>query len=77
MRAAFVTATRIVAVGLVLGTLLAGCGRRGALEPPPGGKALPDDEAAETRAGEPDRFGGKKRQPIQKPKDPFVLDPLL
>jgi predicted small lipoprotein YifL len=48
-----------------------GCGRRGALEPPPDPSAVakPDDPA------HPQVH--RKPKPIQPPKEPFVLDPLL
>jgi len=59
-----------LAVALALG--VAGCGRRGPLEPPPDPSAVqkpaPSNGEPETR---------KKVPPITPPKTPFVLDPLL
>jgi predicted small lipoprotein YifL len=51
-----------------------GCGRRGALEPPPDPSAL----AKEAEPDDPTRPHPRhKPKPIEKPKTPFVLDPLL
>jgi predicted small lipoprotein YifL len=52
----------ILAVAAALG--LAGCGRKGRLEPPPGQQLVTKD--------------GKTQDPgPEKPKKPFFLDPLL
>nr|WP_256515722.1 lipoprotein [Alsobacter ponti] len=79
---------RAVLVGLCLGLALAGCGRRGALEPPPGAaKAAPDTVNRTDPSLEPapkpivpsvSPVGtGKKGQPITAPKSDFILDPIL
>ena len=65
-------AFRSVLLVLVLAAVLAGCGRRGRLEPPPdpNAPAKPDTNKA----------GIKKRPPnppIRAPNTPFVLDPLI
>ena len=65
--------------GLTIGIAalaLAGCGRRGALEPPPD-PAAPKavEEPASPAAGPVKRK--KKRVPINVPTTPFILDPLL
>ncbi len=61
------TVSRLLVAGLVIGAVgLAGCGRKGALEPPPGVAAAPA-----TVDGQP---------PLEtppKPDKPFFLDPLL
>ena len=49
------------------------CGRRGALEPPPNPNAVAkttDDGSAQPQVAH-------KPKPVQPPKQPFVLDPLL
>jgi predicted small lipoprotein YifL len=62
----------LLGVGLLAATL-AGCGRRGALEPPP-------DPSAKAAAA-PDSLSPVARPPkrtlIKPPQDPFILDPLL
>jgi predicted small lipoprotein YifL len=60
--------TRAVIAGvLIAGLALSACGRRGALEPPPGAKttdtSLAEDSVEAKKAAKPDR--------------PFILDPLL
>jgi predicted small lipoprotein YifL len=60
----------------LIGTLalgVAGCGRRGALEPPPDPSAV--QKPASASNGEP--AARKPVPPITPPKTPFVLDPLL
>jgi predicted small lipoprotein YifL len=48
---------------LIAGLALSACGRKGALEPPPGAGASDSGDAATRQAEKPDR--------------PFILDPLL
>jgi predicted small lipoprotein YifL len=60
-----------LAAGLTLG--VSGCGRRGALEPPPDPSAV--QKPANSSNGEP--AARKKVLPITPPKTPFILDPLL
>jgi predicted small lipoprotein YifL len=59
-----------LAAALALG--VAGCGRRGALEPPPDASAVQKPAPSK---GEP--AARKKVPPITPPNTPFVLDPLL
>jgi predicted small lipoprotein YifL len=67
---------RAVSVALVAALALgvAGCGRRGALEPPPDPSVV-QKPAPSSPTGEPE--GRKKVPPITAPKTPFFLDPLL
>ncbi|HEX4767851.1 MAG TPA: hypothetical protein VH414_16425 [Lichenihabitans sp.] len=60
-------------VALMLSSTLAGCGRRGALLPPPDPNAPPQD-ASVSKTGIHRR---PKNPPIVPPNQPFVLDPLL
>ncbi|MDJ1159566.1 lipoprotein [Chelatococcus sp. SYSU_G07232] len=68
----------LVAAGLSL--LVAACGRRGPLEPPPDPSA-PKEEKAEPGGGSmtPSPIGTPKKQPraTSVPNEPFILDPLL
>jgi len=55
--------TRALLVGVVLAAMgVTGCGRKGALEPPPGAAVATPDKSGDT---------------AQKPSKPFFLDPLL
>ncbi len=58
---------RTLLILLITALTLAGCGRRGALEPPPGAdvsrQTIADDDAARAAEDVPDR--------------PFILDPLI
>ena len=60
---------------------LAGCGRRGALEPPPEAGVDPRIAREKTgRSGEtpPETVENtRKVRGVVPPKDPFILDPLL
>lgn len=49
-----------------------GCGRRGALEPPPDPNAVakPDDDPAHPQVHH-------KPKPVEPPKVPFLFDPIL
>jgi predicted small lipoprotein YifL len=74
---------RLAFVAAMIAAAAAGCGRRGALEPPPGGKAIPgednaqpEEQASET-PGAPFGQPQRRNEPIQRPTGPFVLDPLL
>jgi predicted small lipoprotein YifL len=67
--------TRIGMLALVVtaGLALAGCGRRGALEAPPGaGVAAPKPSAYSLDGG-----GQDDKVAVKKPDRPFVLDPIL
>jgi predicted small lipoprotein YifL len=80
-------ATGLVVLGCVVALGLAGCGRKGPLEPPPGAvnaKENPLEEKEEVDANAPKPLipaiqpvGSKKAKKIQAPKQPFILDPLL
>ena len=78
------TRRRILGVGLAVGVALAlaGCGKKGPLEPAPGAPEAPKAAQQAANPAEPGiaslRGGGKKRPPpIQPPKSDFVLDFLL
>ena len=71
-------------IGGVVLLALAGCGRRGPLEPPPGA-ANPQPDMTNLDESEPRPFmpsvspvgTGKKGKPINAPKDSFILDSIL
>ena len=70
---------RAALVGLIA-LALAGCGRRGALEPDPasGLKAsakTTDEKAKDTNRNEVD--GTRRVRGVVPPKQPFILDPIL
>ena len=69
---------RAVALSLVFGLALvaAGCGRKGALEPPQAAVATPTPTPT-AGADISQQFGRKHNPPITPPKSQFVLDPLL
>jgi len=62
-----------VALALIAAALLAGCGRKGALEPPPEAGAVQQPQPADTLHPQV----RKPVPPITPPKEPFILDPLL
>ena len=69
-----VSRLRAPAFILLAALALWGCGRRGALEPPPDPSAL----AKEAEPEDPTRpHPRQKPKPIAKPTTPFILDPLL
>jgi predicted small lipoprotein YifL len=76
---------RLLIVAAAALPLLAGCGRRGPLEAPPGGAALPGNTSAvdEQAQGEqpvtvsPLGQSRPRAAPIAAPKRPFILDPIL
>ena len=60
-----------LALTLIAAVLIAGCGRRGELEPPPDASAVkPAEDPLHPQARKP-------VAPITPPKQPFILDPLL
>lgn len=63
--------TRILAMVLIAAAA-SGCGRRGALEPPPDPNAVvkPDNDPTHPQVHH-------KPKPVAPPSDPFILDPLL
>ena len=69
---------RAAALALALGLALfvAGCGRRGPLEPPSGAIATPTP-APTASSDLSDQLGRPKNPPITPPKTPFALDPIL
>ena len=70
-----IPAVRAIALVLAVGVALAGCGRRGRLEPPPTPESI---AAAEKAKGA--KTGIHKRVPnpaIRAPNQPFALDPIL
>jgi len=82
---------RLALVATVLALTLAGCGRKGPLEPPPGAVAAkPDPLAAPETQALPGQStltptispvsGASSRgrgKPISAPNEPFILDPIL
>ena len=73
---------RALLLGVGLTAALGACGRRGPLEAPPPGRALPASEAAREQDQGPSTISpvGRprgNRQPITVPKEPFLLDPIL
>ncbi len=60
-------------IAVMLSSVLAGCGRRGALLPPPDPNA-PAQDASASKTGIHRR---PKNPPIVPPNEPFILDPLL
>ncbi len=66
----------LAAIGVSL--IVAGCGKKGPLEPPPGSPDAPKEKAATETSGVPSLKGGAKRPPpIRRPKEPFILDAIL
>jgi predicted small lipoprotein YifL len=73
----------LVVAGLVILGLSA-CGRRGALEPPPGPDAAPAQQGVDgtgaSQGALPSPVGTPRKttnRPITVPKTPFILDPIL
>jgi predicted small lipoprotein YifL len=69
---------------LALALCCAGCGRKGALEPPPGAAVsgpVPNEGGSTVQdvsgngSGRP--MARAKKVPIRPPKEPFILDPLV
>lgn len=76
------TLVRIAAIGvLVAGLGLAGCGRKGGLDPPPAAAAAGEPTAAaEPSQAKPDPALGRDGKPVAPatgPKKPFFLDWLV
>lgn len=80
-------AARLVIIGSLVAFALAGCGRKGPLEPPPGAvnakpNPLEERETVDPTAPKPvvpliAPVGSKKGKKIEAPKEPFFLDPIL
>jgi predicted small lipoprotein YifL len=66
---------------LLAATSLAGCGRRGDLEPAPESGLSVKEGREQARQGQPAQPIGAPAAPrsngIVKPKEPFILDPIL
>ena len=73
--------TRQFGLVVLMALAVAGCGRRGALEPPPGSAAAASAVEPSVSANGSDMalMPGKSRKPkpVQPGSDPFFLDPLL
>lgn len=68
-----IPAIRATVLVLALGVALAGCGRRGRLEPPP----TPESIAAAEKASKSNVHKRVPNPVIRAPNQPFVLDPIL
>jgi predicted small lipoprotein YifL len=87
LKATPVRAVRLVILGSLVALALAGCGRKGPLEPPPGAvnvKPNPLEEREDVDPNAPKQVipsiapvGSKKGKRIEAPKEPFFLDPIL
>jgi predicted small lipoprotein YifL len=74
-RALTINFAALALVGLAAGAL-GGCGRAGPLEPPPDAQAVAKQtSAADNNSGLPQPH--QRPKPIEAPKQPFFLDPLL
>ena len=71
--------TLVLAGVAALAFALAGCGKRGPLEPPPDSTDAKPKAEQGAQVGVPGGFRGGTRRvtPIRAPKEPFILDPLL
>ena len=77
-RANILKTTRMLGLIAVTGLALAGCGRRGDLEPPPGApRAAPDETERQIGAGNPIDGVPLRRDRIVPSRDPFILDKIL
>ena len=77
-RAFLFKSTRVIAVLALTGAALAGCGRKGDLEPPPGApRASADETERQIGAGSPVEGLPVRRDKIVPPHDPFILDKIL
>lgn len=82
------SSSRRLKIGIVVVSLalaMAACGRKGPLEAPVGGKAIPgednaqpeDQQANKPAIGNPIGQPQQRSEPIKPPSGPFVLDFLL
>ena len=77
-RASLLKTTRIVGMVALAGLALAGCGRRGDLEAPPGApRAAADESERQIGSGNPIDGVPVRRDKIVPPRDPFILDRIL
>jgi predicted small lipoprotein YifL len=74
-----VARNHFVAFSLVLAAAgaLGACGRAGPLEPPPDAQATAKQAAKDTTNDPTVPHAHPKPKPIEAPKQPFFLDPLL
>jgi predicted small lipoprotein YifL len=77
---------RRVAVLALIACAATGCGRKGALEPPPSADTSKpkadqstggDEQTSEPSSGGIASLRAKKPKPVTPPKTSFILDPLL
>lgn len=77
-RATVLTMSRVLSILALTGLTLAGCGRRGDLEPPPGSlKPSQGETERQIGSGSPVDAVPVRRDKIVPPRDPFVLDKIL
>jgi predicted small lipoprotein YifL len=77
-RASLFKTTRALGLIALAGLALAGCGRRGDLEPPPGApRASYGEPERQIGAGNPIDGVPVRRDKIVPPRDPFILDKIL
>lgn len=72
--------SRLVLVAGLVALSVSACGRRGSLEPPPNPAAPAAQTQSEDETTLPSPIGTPQkaaRTPYQKPKKPFILDPIL
>ena len=77
-RASLFKTTRVLGMIALTGLALAGCGRRGDLEAPPGAPtAAEGDTERQIGVGNPIDGVPVRRDKIVPPRDPFILDKIL
>jgi predicted small lipoprotein YifL len=69
---------RIFGLIALTGLALAGCGRRGDMEPPAGSTPpAPEDVSKQTGSSSPVDGTAIRRIKVVPPRDPFILDKIL
>lgn len=68
---------RLSLLVLLAGAVLAGCGKRGQLEPPPSQTAAQKQAEDQKPEGEKKQEGARKRVPIVPPKRDLPIDWIL
>ena len=78
-RAFNIRRSRAILVAAAFAATLAGCGRRGELEAPPGSTAPPPQQSVigQTPAQTVDAVRPTTRSNVVPPRQPFILDPIL